>query len=141
VGVHVLWCWEPLTNFYDQIMFSSALGFVLPVLMGFAAVVAGGVLDRYPDLKVGCFEAGSLWLHFFTDRLKTGRVFINCEVEDPLLPQVIDLIGADQILFASDMPHNDREPFAARELQRRDDISEAAKRKILWDNSVRFYGR
>jgi predicted TIM-barrel fold metal-dependent hydrolase len=170
VGVHVLWCWEPLTNFYDQIMFSSALGFVLPVLMGFAAVVAGGVLDRYPDLKVGFFEAGCLWLHFLTDRLnhrfdnnralqqatnvlaalarqpageylKTGRVFINCEVEDPLLPQVIELIGADQILFASDMPHNDREPFAARALQRREDIPAAAKRKILWDNSVRFYGR
>jgi uncharacterized protein len=170
VSVHVAWSWDPLTNFYDQILFSGALGFVLPVLMGFGAVVAGGVLDRYPTLKVGFFEAGCLWLHFVTDKLnhrfdvtralqektnaapalslqpageylKTGRVFINCEVEDPLLPQVIDLIGEDQILFASDMPHGDREPFAVREFQRREDVSETAKRKILWDNSVRFYGR
>src|SRR5262249_31780413 len=161
------------TNFYDQILFSGALGFVLPVLMGFGSIVAGGVLDRYPSLKVGFFEAGCLWLHFVTDKLnhrfdytpalqepkpanpapapsprpppgdslKPGRVFINCEVEDPLLPQVIDLIGEDQILFASDMPHADREPFAVREFQRREDISETAKRKILWDNSVRYYGR
>src|SRR2546423_1050614 len=37
VSVHVAWSWDPLTNFYDQILFSGALGFVLPVLMGFGS--------------------------------------------------------------------------------------------------------
>ncbi|MCC7107184.1 MAG: amidohydrolase [Chloroflexi bacterium] len=170
VAVHVAWTFEPLTNFYDHIFFAGSISFTLPVLLGFAAIVGGGLLDRYPNLKVGFFEAGCLWLHFLTDRLthrfesskylreknragappsrlpakeylKTGRIFVNCEAEDPLLPQVIDLLGEDQVLYASDMPHADRERFNARELLERKDIAEAVMQKILWDNSVRFYGK
>jgi predicted TIM-barrel fold metal-dependent hydrolase len=47
---------------------------------------------------------------------------------------VIELVGEDQIIFGSDMPHGDRERFAARTLLARTDLSEAAKRKILEEN-------
>jgi predicted TIM-barrel fold metal-dependent hydrolase len=56
-----------------------------------------------------------------------------------LLPQVLELVGDGQIMFASDMPHGDRERFAARMLQERTDISEAAKTRILESNPIRFY--
>jgi predicted TIM-barrel fold metal-dependent hydrolase len=56
-----------------------------------------------------------------------------------LLPQVLDLVGDGQLMFASDMPHGDRERFAAKMLQDRKDIGDAAKTKILETNPAKFY--
>jgi len=42
-------------------------------------------------------------------------------------------------MFASDMPHGDRERFAAKTLLDRSDITDAAKTKILESNPVKFY--
>jgi predicted TIM-barrel fold metal-dependent hydrolase len=56
-----------------------------------------------------------------------------------LLPQVLGLVGENQILFGSDMPHGDRERFAAGMLRERGDISDAAKTKILETNPANFY--
>ena len=44
------------------------------------------------------------------------------------------------MVFGSDMPHGDREPFVVRKVQKRKDISEAAKVKILETNPARLYG-
>jgi hypothetical protein len=44
-----------------------------------------------------------------------------------LLPQVINLVGEQQMVFGTDMPHGDRERFAGRELAKRKDISDSAK--------------
>lgn len=169
VSVHVGWCVPALANMMDNVYYAGSIGFSLPILLGFMAVVGGGVLDRCPSLKVGFFEAGVEWVHFCVDRmemryprakrlaaavdakppvakhspleyLRTGRVFFNFETEDSLLPQVIDLVGADQLLFASDMPHASREHFAAREFMERPDLSDEIKRKLLWDNGFRYYG-
>ncbi len=57
-----------------------------------------------------------------------------------LLPQVLELVGDEQIVFGSDMPHGDRERFAAKMLQDRQDLSENAKKSILQANPARFYG-
>lgn len=169
VGVHVGWSCPALKNLYDTPLFTGSISFTMPVLMGFAAILGGGILDRFPNLRVGFFEAGCQWLHFMTERLdhyyafghkaaevfdlappagrltpieyvRSGRVFINVEADDKLLPQVVELIGEDQLLFASDMPHGDREPMVAKAIERREDIAEPTKRKLLWDNTLRFYG-
>jgi len=142
----------------------------MPVLMGFVALISGGVLDRVPNLRVVFLEAGSLWIHFMLDRLnhrfqhssknlaqvvsetapkealpptdyiRSGNLYFSAEVEDTLLPQVIELVGEGQIVFGSDMPHGDRERFAARSLLERKDISSAAKASILEKNPLRLYG-
>ena len=64
---------------------------------------------------------------------------MSAEVDDTLLPQVIELIGEDQIIFGSDMPHGDRERFAFKTLLARTDLGESAKRKILEENPRRLY--
>jgi predicted TIM-barrel fold metal-dependent hydrolase len=71
--------------------------------------------------------------------VKSGNLYFSAEVEDVLLPQVLELVGDGQILFASDMPHGDRERFAAKMLMDRNDISGAAKAKILETNPAKFY--
>ena len=56
-----------------------------------------------------------------------------------MLPQVLELVGDGQMMFASDMPHGDRGRFAAKTLQERKDIRTAAKTKILESNPAKFY--
>ena len=59
VGVHVAYC-TPLDTF----------GFVYSVLMGFEQVVASGLLDRYPRLRVAFLEASCNWVPFMIERLE-----------------------------------------------------------------------
>ena len=49
-------------------------------------------------------------------------------------------MGEGQIVFGSDMPHSDRERFAAKTLLDRDDVSESGKSAILESNPARLYG-
>jgi len=42
--------------------------------------------------------------------------------------------------MGTDMPHGDRERFAARHLQERKDLSASAMANILEHNPVRLYG-
>jgi predicted TIM-barrel fold metal-dependent hydrolase len=169
LAVHVGWACPSLNNLYTHIYPSGVIPFLMPVLMGLVSMMSGGVFDRFPDLRVVFLEAGCLWVHFILERLhhrfqhsrknlvnvvsrtapiqnlapaeylERGNIYFSCEVEDVLLPQVLDLVGERQMLFASDMPHGDRERFAARSLQGRSDLTAAAKENILQFNPARFY--
>lgn len=166
LAVHVGWSCPPLSNLYTHIYPSGVIPFCMPVLMGFVSILSGGILDRFPDLRMVFLEAGSLWVHFVLDRLehrfknslakilpqlapksahapmeyiRRGNIYFSAEIEDALLPQVIELVGEGQIVFGSDMPHGDRERFAARMLEERTDLSATAKVSILEKNPARLY--
>ena len=72
--------------------------------------------------------------------IKRGNLYFSAELEDSILPHVMDLVGESQIVMGTDMPHGDRERYAARLLQERNDISAAAKTNILERNPARLYG-
>ena len=72
--------------------------------------------------------------------IKKGNLYFSAELEDHLLPQVTELVGENQIVMGTDMPHGDRERFAASLLQQRKDLSSLTKQKILEDNPARLYG-
>jgi predicted TIM-barrel fold metal-dependent hydrolase len=169
LAVHVGWSCPSINNLYTHIYPSGVIPFTMPVLMGLVSMMSGGIFDRFPNLRVVYLEAGCLWVHFILERLqhrfqhsaknlanvvsrtapvqkltpmeyvKKGNLYFSAEVEDALLPQVLELVGDGQIMFASDMPHGDRERFAARMLQERTDISEVSKTRILESNPVNFY--
>lgn len=168
LAVHVGWACPSLSNLYADLYTATVIPFLAPVLMGFASLLGGGILDRFPTLRVAFLEAGCEWVHFMVHRLEhrfhfatsmakiipqtapraacppreylsRGNLYVSTEVEDTLLPQVIDLIGEDHIIFGSDMPHGDRERFAAKTLLARPDLGDTVKRKILTDNPRRLY--
>jgi predicted TIM-barrel fold metal-dependent hydrolase len=56
-----------------------------------------------------------------------------------MLPYVVERVGEDLILYASDYPHEPDLAEAIRKFEDRKDLSDSAKRKILWDNGKRFY--
>ena len=170
LAVHVGWSCPALNNIYSHIYPSGVIAFLVPVMMGLVALISGGVLDRFPDLRVTFLEAGCQWVHFVLERMdhrfrrtrnqlstfhsqtaprhdlppmdyvRKGNLFFSTEADDVLLPQVIDLIGEDNMVFGSDMPHGDREPFVVRKVKERKDISDSAKFKILERNPARLYG-
>ena len=94
-------------------------------------LTVGGNLDRHPGLQVAILEAGGTWLPYWLHRLdehvemlrdvesETGGVtrlpteafraqgWISCEPDEPGLRTLIDWVGADRILWASDYPHPD----------------------------------
>jgi predicted TIM-barrel fold metal-dependent hydrolase len=170
LAVHVGWACPSINNLYSHIYPSGVVAFHFPVLMGLAALISGGVYDRFPNLTTVFLEAGCMWVPFMIDRLdhrfkhqgkklaaflpqtkpvqklpameyiKRGNLYFSAELEDSLLPHVLELVGETQIVMGTDMPHGDRERFAARELQERSDISAAAKTNILEKNPARLYG-
>ncbi len=164
VAVHVGWSVPSLANMYTALPESLIVPFTMPLLMGFTAFTVGGLLDRFPALRVAFLELGCEWIPFLTGRiehqvkfferhmpealamkqkpidyLRSGQVYVGCEVDDPLLPHVVGLMGEEHLLYGSDIPHADRERFTARALRERNDISDSAKKKILDDNARRFY--
>ena len=74
------------------------------------------------------------------DYVKSGRIFIAAEADDKMLHQLFELIGEDHVLFSSDFPHGEGRENAALEILERSDLSEAQKRKLLYDNTVRLFG-
>ena len=71
---------------------------------------------------------------------KAGNIWATCEPEEPILPGVIDVLGDDFIMFASDYPHWDGEwPESTKHLRTRPDISEETRAKIGGLNAQRFY--
>ncbi len=170
LGVHVGWSCPSINNLYDHIYPSGVIAFHMPVLMGCTALISGGILDRFEDLRTVFLETGCLWVPFILDRLhhryetvgkflpqfipetkprqllpvmeyvKRGNLFFSTEIDDFLLPQIIELVGEGNIVFGTDMPHGDRECYAPRALQERTDLSESAKEKIRDHNPARLYG-
>jgi hypothetical protein len=70
-----------------------------------------------------------------------GNCFFATEPEEEMLPYVIERIGDDKIVFASDYPHWDGIfPHVVSTIRGRRDLSERAKEKILGGNAKRFYG-
>lgn len=169
LAIHVGWACPALSGLFTHIYPSSVNAFLMPVLLGFSAVIHSGLLDRFPTMRVGFLEAGCQWVHFMIDRMdhrfvhsgnfladilvdtvpkaklapmeymRQGNLYLSAEVEDALLPQVVELVGEGQVVYGSDMPHGDREVLSSDYLKQREDLSEAVKTKILQDNGARLY--
>jgi predicted TIM-barrel fold metal-dependent hydrolase len=66
---------------------------------------------------------------------------ISCHPDETTMPQGVEALGEDKVIFASDYPHWDAVfPGAAQEVRARTGLSESANRKILGENAARLYG-
>jgi hypothetical protein len=149
---------------FDNYIQVHCISFPFDQMTAMTALVSGGVFDRHPNLHVAFLEAGVGWVPFFIDRmhehfekrgswikngwqrdpqeyLKAGNIFVSCEPDEPILPGVIDVLGDEFIMYASDYPHWDGQwPESTKHLRARRDISEGSRAKIAGGNAQRFYG-
>ena len=67
---------------------------------------------------------------------------VAADADEPSIKYVVDYIGDENIVFNTDYPHPDApatsEPLKNMMVQ---PISDESRSKILWDNSVKIYGK
>ena len=124
-------------------------------------LISGGVVERFPGLRVGLLEANCSWVPYWLWRLdehyelrptlhKTlpkrpseyfiGQCFVSIEPDEETAGPIIDRI-AGNVVFSTDYPHADSAyPQAVNTFAEVDWLSDDAKRAILWDNCARMYG-
>jgi predicted TIM-barrel fold metal-dependent hydrolase len=149
---------------FDNYIQVHCVSFPFDQMTAMTALISGGVFDRHPKLRVAFLEAGATWVPYFLDRLHEhwekrgdwiedgwrhdpreyvgrGNVWVSCEAGETVLPAVVDALGGDFLLYASDYPHWDSEfPDSAKTLRERTDLGDDAKAKILGGNAQRFFG-
>jgi predicted TIM-barrel fold metal-dependent hydrolase len=128
-----------------------------------AALMYGGVPEKFPKLRVAFLECGIGWVPYWMDRMDeeyekraseapllkakpseymaNGNWFYSTEPEEASLPYAAERVGEDNVLFASDYPHWDGMfPHVVSTLRGRKDLSDTTKQKILGENAKRMYG-
>jgi predicted TIM-barrel fold metal-dependent hydrolase len=120
-----------LGDFYPpgemRMVWGFGLGGFAQVVPAAMTMVADGLFDRFPRLKVLCVEAGCGWAPYMMDRLdekyehlgwthptelKPSEYFrrnlwVVAEPEERTIGAVMDLMGEDRVLWGSDFPHID----------------------------------
>lgn len=149
---------------FDSHFAMHACSHPMEQMMALLALIEGGVLERHPNLRVALLESGCGWLPYWLHRLDTieyanvslevadhvkrkpseyfkRQCYIAIEPNEPYLPALIDIIGADNLLFGTDFPHLDHtNDIVGQALGLSSVLSEDVVRKILWNNPARFYG-
>jgi aminocarboxymuconate-semialdehyde decarboxylase len=108
----------------DKFFFFNSIGNLVDRTITFGALVYGGVMDRYPDLKVCLGHAGG-YTAFALDRMDQGwRAFPSLRgattgppssyarrftydavtYEPRTLRYLVDVVGADRVVLGSDWP-------------------------------------
>jgi predicted TIM-barrel fold metal-dependent hydrolase len=118
-----------------------------------------GTLDRFPKLKLGVLEAGSGWIGAMLDRLDAfseslnlagvrpsateyfrRQCFISGDPDETAAPHIIDHVGADCFMWATDYPHPDHPHTWVDDLTRYAEVlPEQTRAKVLGGNVKRIY--
>ena len=138
------------------------VSFPFDQMTAMTALVSGGVFDRHPTLRVAFLEAGAGWLPWFIERLgehytargdwiydgwkrhpdeyvADGNIWVTCEPDERMLPAVVEQLGPDCVMFASDYPHWDGAwPQASTELLGQP-LSAEVLAAVAGGNARRFY--
>ena len=152
---------------YDANLFLRAMSIPHEVQRTFAALVFGGVLERFPDLKLVSAENDIGWLPHFLARadlthrklgsLKLGawsgatlsllpseyfhRQVYATFIDDEVGVRNADLFGTDNYMWSSDYPHLMATWPRSREAVDRNfqGVSDDVRRKIVRENVARLY--
>ena len=132
-------------------------------MLALGSFCAGGVLARHPKLRVAFLEANCSWLPWLLWRLDEGweregdvwapdvtkppseymrseQVYYSFEPDEHTLNFVMDYVGEDRLVFASDYNHGDSKfPHTVESVTERKNLSASQLRKLMCDNAARLY--
>jgi predicted TIM-barrel fold metal-dependent hydrolase len=146
----------------DKLMLWHAFNQPLGIMFVTTCFTSGGILERFPELRVGLLEGNCSWAPFMLYRLDehwewTGRYeapelqmkpsayflrncFVSCEADEATARHYFEDFGDDNVVFSTDYPHADSKfPEATRSFLELP-FAESTKKKLLWDNYCRLYG-
>jgi predicted TIM-barrel fold metal-dependent hydrolase len=138
------------------------LSFPADQMVALTALAMGGVLDRFPTLRVGFMESGIGWVPYYLHRMHEHReklgsmlpgksdprtyierdqIFFSFEAEEPLLETCVEHYGPTPWMYASDYPHWDSD-FPGTVLECREmaaPLGTEITAQLLGGNAARFY--
>jgi len=161
-GNHAAYAEHLARRYLDNLVLSHACGQPVEMMLTLGAVVTGGVLSRFPRLRMAFLEGNCSWLPWWMwalderweawgDRelfqqdakpseLFRRQCFVSVEPEEELAKYVVAELGDDNLVLSTDWPHDDsRFPHAIEGFLDMADLSKDTKRKVLWDNCARLY--
>ena len=145
----------------DKLMMWHTFGQPLGIMMVAVSLTSGGVLERFPRLRVGLLEGNCGWAPWLFHRLDehyewVGRhevpelrqkpseyfrtnCFLAVDADEEPVRSYVEWFGDDNLVFSTDYPHADSKYPQAVASFRKLPLSEGSQRKILWDNWRRLY--
>lgn len=154
----------PAADLFDNYAQVHQLSFPVDQLVAFTALTMGGVLDRFPALRVAFLECGVGWVPYWVDRahehrekrgdllpgmqaepreyIERGQCYFSFECEDPFVGHFVEHFGPDSLIWASDYPHWDCEfpGTVATTREVNEALDPAILTKAFDDNPRRLYG-
>ena len=141
-------------------LFSFAF-LAIDVMAAFTEMIASGVFEKHPRLRCTVLESGASWIAAWLDRmdhkyevmsaitpttLKPSEYFrrqclVSADPDETVLAPIIEAVGAEYFVWASDYPHVDASFGVVDEIRSRLASLPADDRdKVLGLNAQRFYG-
>lgn len=149
-----------IDRFESRIM-RHALTHSMGAMTALMQMVVGGPMAKFPNLRLAILEAGCGWVPAWVERLDEhygllshqapyltakpseyllNRAFYACDGGETMLPAVVEIMGEESVLYASDYCHWDCSfPDSARLISSRLDLKESAKTRILGMNAAQLY--
>ena len=145
----------------DKLMLWHAFNQPLGIMFVATCFTSGGILERFPSLRVGLLEGNCSWAPFMLYRLDehwewTGKYeapevrrkpseyflrncYVSCEADEATARHYFEDHGDDNVVFSTDYPHADSKFPHATETFLELPFEESSKKKILWDNYAKLY--
>jgi len=161
-GNHAVYGEHLAKRYLDNLVLSHACGQPVEMMLTLGAVVTGGVLARFPRLRMAFLEGNCSWLpwwlwalderwekwgdrELFQQRERPSELFrrncfISVEPEEALAKHVVAELGDATLVVSTDWPHDDSRFPHAIDTFLGLPLSDETKRRALWDNCARLYG-
>ena len=127
------------------------------------AFIGSGAMERYHNLRFGILECCVGWLPFWmrrmddqaeyvggvphlerkiSEQMTDGRFFAAIEMAEgeDMIQMVMNFMGPDVLMYGSDYPHQECRFPESVDYFLGWDFSDEIRRKMFWENPVRFYG-
>ena len=166
--VHHSFTWTPpyfpgYADVWDNIFLGRLASHPWGAMRFIASAIGGGMMDRFPDLRVGILECGFGWLPFWgrrmdeqyayvgstaplkmrpSDYLTSGRFFCSIERHEgeDMLTAVRGFLGDDVLMYASDYPHSECQfPDTVGNVLKWTSIAGEAQKKLMSGNAQRLF--
>ncbi len=151
-----------LEIFADRLMMWHTFNQPLGVMAAAVSLCAGGVLERFPSLRVALLEGNCSWAPWLLHRLDEHHewvgwyeardlsmkpseyfrrnCFLSVDADEETAHQYVDWFGDANLVFSTDFPHGDSQYPHALESFRKLPLPEQSQRRIVGENWSRLYG-
>ena len=133
----------------------------IDVMAAFTEMLASGVFEKHPRLRCTVLESGATWIAAWLDRMdhkfevmrsitptsmKPSDYFfrqclVSADPDETVIAPIIEAVGSDYFVWASDYPHIDASFGVVGEIRSRlAPLRAEDQAKVMGLNAQRFYG-